>query len=212
MTKTRNFVQSKSKCHIYSLYIKRDISERDKKRERKRQPTKKKRLFFKLAQQHNLTVQSLEAANPGVDALNLYIGQIINVPVVDDVPAMSDMVSTLVFASSASKAVTPTSSVVASNDVPAQSDMVTKPVFASSVSATATAIFQPTSDDVPAQSDMVTGPIVYATGAQTAAPTTLATSSRWFRKFFCRTSSAPCPSITIRHRSASWSCIEDFFG
>ena len=54
---------------------------------------------------------------------------------------MSDMVSTLVFASLASKAVTSTSSVVASNDVPAQSDMVIKPVFASSVSATATAIF-----------------------------------------------------------------------
>ena len=103
-----------------------------------------------------------------------YVGQTINVPVADDVPAADDMVTTLVFASS--QTTSPTASVVSSNDVPAMSDMVTGSiVFASSgskTSATATAIFQPTSDDVPAQSDFVTASIVFAT------PTTLVTSSK----------------------------------
>ena len=133
--------------------------------------------FFQIAQSHNVTVQSLEAANPGVDALNLYVGQTINVPVVDDVPAIDDTVITLVFASS--QTATPTASVVASDDVPAMSDMVTGSiVFASSGSAAATAIFRPTSDDVPAQSDFVTGSIVFASGSKTVTATTLVTSSR----------------------------------
>ena len=130
--------------------------------------------FFEIAQEHGVPVQALEAANPGVDALSLYVGQTINVPVADDVPAADDMVTTLVFASS--QTTSPTASVVSSNDVPAMSDMVTGSiVFASSgskTSATATAIFQPTSEDIPAQSDFVTGSIVFAT------PTTLVTSSK----------------------------------
>ena len=133
--------------------------------------------LFHIAQEHGVTVQSLEAANPGIDALSLYVGQTINVPVVDDVPAIDDTVTTLVFASSKAAA-----SVISSNDVPAMSDMVTGSiVFASSGSAAATALFKPTSEDVPAQSDFVTGSIVFASGSQranAATPTTLVTSSR----------------------------------
>lgn len=141
--------------------------------------------FLQIAQEKGVSVQSLEAANPGVEATSLYIGQTINVPVVNDVPAADDTVTTLIFASSqTAKAATPTASVTSSNDVPAVSDVVTGSlVFASSgvqTSGAATALFKLTSDDVPAMSDVVTGSIVFASGTQTAkatTPTTLITSS-----------------------------------
>ena len=139
--------------------------------------------FLQIAHEHGVSVQSLEAANPGVEATSLYVGQTINVPVVDDVPAVDDTVTTLVFASSqTAKAATRTASATSSNDVPAMSDVVTGSlVFASSGPQTSGALFKPTSDDVPAMSDVVTGSIVFASGAQRAkatTPTTLITSSR----------------------------------
>ena len=108
--------------------------------------------FWHIAQEHGVTVESLEAANPGVSTFNLYVGQTINVPVANDVPAVDDTVTTLVFASGSqtAKTGTPTASVTSSNDVPAMSDFVT-------------------------------GSIVFASGSQTAkatTPTTLVTSSR----------------------------------
>ena len=142
--------------------------------------------FWQIAQKHGLTVESLEAANPGISTFDLYVGQTINVPVVDDIPAIDDTVTTLVFASGSqtAKAAPPTASVTSSNDVPAMSDMVTGSIVFASVSQTAGAagaVFKPTSEDVPAISDFITGPIVFASGSQTAkaaTPTTLVTSSR----------------------------------
>lgn len=119
--------------------------------------------FSQIAQRHGVTVDSVEAANPGADPFNLYVGQTINVPVVDDVPAVDDTVSTIIYASSqTTKATSRTASITSSNEVPAMSDVVTGSiVYASSVSQTsATPLFQPTSDDVPAASDFVTGSIV----------------------------------------------------
>ena len=72
--------------------------------------------FWQIAQKYGVTVESLEAANPGISTFNLYVGQTINVPVVDDVPAIDDTVSTLVFASGSqtAKAATPTTLVTSS--------------------------------------------------------------------------------------------------
>ena len=145
--------------------------------------------FWQIAQSHGVTVESLQAANLGISTYNLYVGQTINVPVVDDVPAVDDMVSTPVFASGSPTAKV-TASVTSSNDVPAMSDMVTGPIV---LPQTAGAIFQVASEDVPAMSDMVTGPIKAAT------PTTLVTSSKPWAEFFCRSSSSLFISTTLHH-------------
>ena len=130
--------------------------------------------FWQIAHEHGVTVESLEAANPGVSTFNLYVGQTINVPVANDVPAIDDTVTTLVFASGSqtAKTGTPTASVISSNDVPAMSDFVTGSLVFASVSQTAKTTTPSasvtSSNDVPAMSDFVTGSLVFASVSQTA--------------------------------------------
>ena len=97
--------------------------------------------FWHIAQEHGVTAESLEAANPGISTFNLYVGQTINVPVPNDVPAIDDTVTTLVFASvsQTAKTATPSASVTSSNDVPAMSDFVTGSIMFASGSQPAKA-------------------------------------------------------------------------
>ena len=95
--------------------------------------------FLQIAHEHGVSVQSLEAANPGVEATSLYVGQTINVPVVNDVPAVDDTVTTLVFASSQTPAAATALFKPTSDDVPAMSDFVTGSIVFASGARTAKA-------------------------------------------------------------------------
>ena len=84
--------------------------------------------FLQIAQEHGVSVQSVEAAGPGVEATSLSVGQTINVSVIDDT------VTTLMFVlSQAGQAAIPTASATSFDNVPAMSDVVIGSiVFASS--------------------------------------------------------------------------------